>query len=131
MNVAILAYFQPTARCGNITSAAKAVGLQQPSLSVALRRLEDEFGTTLLRRERDGVTLTSTSQEYLHSMTEVLSGAAEGHRLPEERPWLDPKTYHSERSNQNWYCHEPCILQWREAGHRHVLVGKPTSHPAL
>src|SRR5712692_209080 len=29
------------------------------------------------------------------------------------------------------YCHEPFILQLREAGHRHVLVCKPTSHPEL
>lgn len=33
---------------------------------LALRRLEDELGTTLLRRERDGVTLTSASKGFLH-----------------------------------------------------------------
>ena len=73
MNVATLYYFQTTARCGNITSAAKALGVQQPSLSVALRRLEGELGTTLLQRERDGVTLTSTGKEFLHYVTEVLA----------------------------------------------------------
>ena len=73
MNVATLYYFQTTARCGNITSAAKALGVQQPSLSVAIRRLEDELGTTLLRRERDGVTLTSTGKEFLHYVTEALA----------------------------------------------------------
>jgi DNA-binding transcriptional LysR family regulator len=73
MNVATLYYFQTTARCGNITSAAKALGVQQPSLSVAIRRLEGELGTTLLRRERDGVTLTSTGKEFLHYVTEALA----------------------------------------------------------
>ena len=29
------------------------------------------------------------------------------------------------------YCHEPFILQVREAGPRHVLVCKPTSHPEV
>jgi len=73
MNMATLYYFQTTARCGNITSAAKALGIQQPSLSVAMRRLEGELGTTLLRRERDGVTLTSTGKEFLHYVTEALA----------------------------------------------------------
>lgn len=73
MNVATLHYFQATARCGNITSAAKLLGVQQPSLSVALRRLETELGTTLLQRERDGVSLTSTGKEFLHYVTEALT----------------------------------------------------------
>src|SRR5215510_4913249 len=72
MHVATLYYFQTTARYGNITSAAKALGVQQPSLSVAIRRLEGELGTTLLRRERDGVTMTSTGKEFLHYVTEAL-----------------------------------------------------------
>jgi DNA-binding transcriptional LysR family regulator len=73
MNVATLHYFQTTARCGNITLAARRLGVQQPSLSVALRRLETELGTTLLQRERDGVTLTSTGKEFLHYVTEALT----------------------------------------------------------
>jgi DNA-binding transcriptional LysR family regulator len=73
MHIATLHYFQTTARCGNITSAARLLGVQQPSLSVALRRLETELGTTLLQRERDGVTLTSTGKEFLHYVTEALA----------------------------------------------------------
>jgi DNA-binding transcriptional LysR family regulator len=73
MNLTDLRYFQMIARCGNITGASRLLGVQQPSLSVAMQRLEAETGTTLLLRDRSGVTLTSTGQAFLQMATEILS----------------------------------------------------------
>ncbi|MBI1215810.1 MAG: LysR family transcriptional regulator [Alphaproteobacteria bacterium] len=60
-----LAYFVETARTGNISRAAERIGISQPSLSLALRRLEDAAGETLLLRSRKGVTLTRAGEALL------------------------------------------------------------------
>jgi DNA-binding transcriptional LysR family regulator len=73
MDLAHLHYLQAIARAGSLTGAARALQLSQPTLTVAMRRLEQEFGTTLLLRDRSGVRLTSTGQELLHYAGEVLS----------------------------------------------------------
>ena len=73
MNLTDLRYFQTVARCGNITGASRLLGVRQPSLSVAMQRLEAETGTTLLLRDRSGVTLTRTGQALLHMATDILS----------------------------------------------------------
>ena len=36
MNLSDLQYFQTIARCGNMTGAARLLGVRQPSLSIAL-----------------------------------------------------------------------------------------------
>jgi molybdate transport repressor ModE-like protein len=68
-----LRYFQAVARAGSLTAAARALRVSQPTLTVAMRRLEEQLGTTLLSRERSGVRLTSTGQELLHYAGEVLA----------------------------------------------------------
>ena len=50
MHLTDLQYFQIIARCENLTSAARQLGVQQPTLTVALHRLEAEVGTTLFLR---------------------------------------------------------------------------------
>jgi LysR family hydrogen peroxide-inducible transcriptional activator len=72
MHLTDLQYFQAMARCGNLTSAARLLKVRQPTLTVALQRLEAEVGTTLFLRDRSGVTLTSTGREFLHYVTEAL-----------------------------------------------------------
>ena len=73
MNFTDLQYFQTMARCGNITGASRLLGVSQPTLTVALKRLEAEVGTTLFLRDRSGVTLTSTGKLFLQVATEILS----------------------------------------------------------
>lgn len=53
-----LAYFMETAHTGNISRAAERLGISQPSLSLALQRLEAAAGETLLVRGKKGVVLT-------------------------------------------------------------------------
>ena len=57
-----LRYFQAIARSGSITKAAALVGASQPTLTVALRNLEERLGTTLFLRDRRGMVLTDTGR---------------------------------------------------------------------
>lgn len=58
-------YFERVAELGSITAAARELGVSQPSLSVALRKLEESLGVSLLHRSRQGVTLTRAGQILL------------------------------------------------------------------
>ena len=66
-----LRYFVAIAKHGNITRAAKDLSISQPTLTVALKNLEEHLGTTLFLRERTGVTLTQTGQELLRGADEL------------------------------------------------------------
>lgn len=50
--------FYWAAKTGSLTQAAKALYLTQPSVSHAIKQLEDSFGITLFFRNPKGVTLT-------------------------------------------------------------------------
>lgn len=69
MDLTSLRYFRAIAREGSITAAARVLGVSQPTLSVAIRTLEEELATRLLTRTRAGVELTATGV--------VLSGRAD------------------------------------------------------
>ncbi len=66
-----LRYFLAIAAHGSITAAARALHASQPTLTVALRNLEEHLGTTLVLRERTGVTLTHTGEELVHHAREI------------------------------------------------------------
>src|SRR5689334_12730954 len=73
VDLAHLRYFQAIAHNGSMTAAARVLKVSQPTLTVAVRNLEERFGTTLLLRSRSGVTLTSTGQELLNHAVEVFA----------------------------------------------------------
>lgn len=73
MDLTYLRYFVAIVEAGNITGAAKTLGLTQPTLTVAMQRLEEGLGTTLLLRGRHGVSLTRTGEELLHHAREVFA----------------------------------------------------------
>lgn len=60
-----LRYFREVAEHGSFTAAARALHISQPSLSVAVRKLEESLGTPLLHRSRQGVTLTRAGEILL------------------------------------------------------------------
>ena len=73
MELAHLRYFREVARLGSMTAAARALGLSQPTLSVAVRQLEDELGAALLQRHRGGASLTAAGAELLRHVDEVFN----------------------------------------------------------
>lgn len=60
-----LEYFVKIAELGSLTAAARALHVSQPSLSVAVRRLEEQLDTKLFVRTRRGVVLTRTGEVLL------------------------------------------------------------------
>lgn len=58
-----LNYFLEVSETGNISRAAERLGLSQPSLTLAIRRLERDVGAPLLTRSRKGVSLTPAGRQ--------------------------------------------------------------------
>ena len=64
-SAAELEYFIEISITLNLSHAAKSLGISQPSLSLALKRLENTVGTTLFIRHKNGVTLTQAGKQFL------------------------------------------------------------------
>lgn len=64
-------YFIEVAQTLNISRAAERLGISQPSLSIALKRLEDILDTPLLVRTKSGVQLTKAGQSFLMQAKEL------------------------------------------------------------
>jgi molybdate transport repressor ModE-like protein len=73
VDLAHLRYFQTIARAGSMTAAARVLKVSQPTLTVAVKNLEEKLGTTLLLRNRSGVALTSTGKELLTHAAEIFA----------------------------------------------------------
>ena len=77
MDLTQLRYFQAIAEHGSISAAARVLRVSQPSLTVAVQNLEEELKTTLLLRDRRGVTLTETGRLLLDTAGEISARLAE------------------------------------------------------
>ena len=64
-NLTDLRYFLEVAKTGNITRASERLGVTQPSITLALKRLEDKTGIILLERSRKGTSLTRQGEGLL------------------------------------------------------------------
>jgi len=62
MNLEYLKSFYWIAKCNSISKASKKLHISQPALSNQLNRLEDELGSSLLKRSNKGVLLTATGE---------------------------------------------------------------------
>lgn len=61
-----LRYAVMTADCGNITGAARALNITQPSVSAAISELEIELGTSIfIRHHARGVSLTPAGRQFI------------------------------------------------------------------
>ena len=56
---------------GSITKAAEKLFISQPSLSVAIQKLEKELGAPIFERTGSGVTLTEIGKEYIRAAKEI------------------------------------------------------------
>lgn len=71
-------YFLKICDTGNITRAAQAIGISQPSLSHAMQRLEQEEQATLLVRTSKGIQPTAAGQRLELRLRLALSAAESG-----------------------------------------------------
>lgn len=72
MDLNHLRYFLAIVSAGSLSGAAKDLGLTQPTLTGAMRRLEENLGSTLLLRDHGGVSLTSTGEALRRHAEQVL-----------------------------------------------------------
>ena len=68
-----ITYFLEVANTQNISRAAERLGIAQPSLSSAIKRVEDSIGVPLFVRNRNGVKLTKGGIELLNKSRTLLS----------------------------------------------------------
>ncbi len=64
-SAAELEYFLEVCNTLNLSRASERLGISQPSLSLAIQRLEKSIGTTLLIRHKTGVSLTQPGKQLL------------------------------------------------------------------
>ncbi len=57
-------YFIAVSETLNITRASEIIGISQPALSYAIKRLENELGGQLLIRLKNGIQLTKLGEEF-------------------------------------------------------------------
>lgn len=67
--------FVDIVRAGGIGAAARQLNKQQPSISAALKRLEDHVGATLLVRSASGVEMTAAGKAMMALCEDMLESA--------------------------------------------------------
>lgn len=65
-------YFIEIANTQNLSRASERLGVTQPTLTHAIRRLEDDLGVKLFHRSKQGVHLTQAGERFLSSSLSLL-----------------------------------------------------------
>lgn len=71
-NASDLAYFLESVSSQNLSRAAEKLGISQPSLSMAIQRLEQSVGAPLLVRSKKGVVPTQAGKQLFNHARELL-----------------------------------------------------------
>ncbi len=64
-------YVLEIVQCNGFSRAAETLGIAQPSLSIAVKKLEDELGVTLLNRQERKVTLTAEGRAFIDRARQI------------------------------------------------------------
>src|SRR3982750_3559537 len=72
-----LRMFQRVAELESFTRAAESLGVPKATLSVAIRQLEEDVGTTLLYRTTRRVSLTHDGEAFYERCRDLLSDVEE------------------------------------------------------
>lgn len=72
MDTKLIEYVIAIAEEKSLSKAAERLYLSQPALSQRLKKLEDELGTKLFTRERDGLMLTDAGRIYINGGHSIL-----------------------------------------------------------
>ena len=76
MTLQQLKYIIEVVNCGSINEAAKKLFVSQPSLSNAIRELENEIGIEIFLRSAKGITLSVDGSEFLSYARQVVEQAS-------------------------------------------------------
>ena len=76
MTLQQLKYADAVASCGSLSEAARQVFVTQPTLTEAIRTLEEELRIAIFTRSSRGVALTHEGEEFLASARLILDDAA-------------------------------------------------------
>ena len=85
MTLTELRYIVAVARERHFGRAAEACFVSQPTLSVAVKKLEDELGTTLFERRQNEVTVTPLGTEVVAQAQRVLEQAGSIREMVRQR----------------------------------------------
>ncbi len=77
MRIAQLRYFIEVCRWGNITKAAQELHISQPSVSAAIKELENEFGVLLFQRINGRLKITEEGKFFLVRAYRLVSSCDE------------------------------------------------------
>lgn len=72
MKLSQIQYYQTVCKYGNITKAAEDLHITQPSISNAIKDLEEEFGLNLFHRIGNHLTLTKEGEYFLNYSKVIL-----------------------------------------------------------
>lgn len=73
MELLQIQYFQSVAKYENITKAAKELHISQPSLSITIKRLEDELGVPLFNRKGKNIEINPYGRLFLKHTKSILN----------------------------------------------------------
>jgi len=76
MTLQQLKYVDAVASCGSVSEAARRVFATQPTLTEAIRSLEEELRIAIFTRSSRGVSITREGEEFLASARQILDDAA-------------------------------------------------------
>ena len=76
MTLQQLRYVDQVATVGSISEAARKLFVSQPTLTEAVRTLEEELRVAIFNRSAKGVTVTREGEEFLASARQILDDAA-------------------------------------------------------
>ena len=75
MTLTELQYIVAVAQERHFGRAAERVFVTQPALSLAIKKLEEELGTTIFERQKSQITLTPLGEQIVHQAQRVLEEA--------------------------------------------------------
>jgi len=73
MDLRELEYFQSVGKLKSFTGAANKLCITQPSITVAIKKLEEELGVSLLERSKKKVALTIEGEIFLQRVDNILN----------------------------------------------------------
>ena len=80
-----LRYFKRLAEVGNYTKASQDLFIAQPTLSLAIKRMEEQLGFPLFDRTKNGIRLTESGQVFYEFASRCIDDYETGVRLAQEK----------------------------------------------